>query len=175
MLVPQRDGFVILHVPPDLPSYLPAILNRAGGLPAAHAVDSEPVRRGRVYVAPPGLQTYLHKGRISVKRGPQENRHRPAVYPLFRTAARHYGPRVVGIVLSGTMDDGSAGLRAIKRAGGTTIIQDPAEAAFPSMPLRAREVSGGVDYCLPVAAIASLLVELVPRQPAAAGSASRNR
>lgn len=81
--------FVILHVPPDLPSYLPAILNRAGGLPAAHAVDSEPIRVGRVYVAPPGLQTYLHKGRISVKRGPQENRHRPAVDPLFRTAARH--------------------------------------------------------------------------------------
>src|SRR6266550_826615 len=91
--------FVVLHVRPDAPSLLPAILNRAGALPAAHAVDGEPIRRGRIYVAPPGLQTYLHRGRISVRRGPHENSSRPAIDPLFRTAAHHYGPSVIGVVL----------------------------------------------------------------------------
>src|SRR5437870_1753485 len=99
--------FVVLHVRPDVPSQLPAILNRAGALPAAHAVDGEPIRRGRIYVAPPGLQTYVHRGRLSVRRGPQENSSRPAIDALFRTAAHHYGPRVIGVVLTGSLDDGS--------------------------------------------------------------------
>src|SRR5436189_4599540 len=79
--------FVVLHVRPDAPSLLPAILNRAGALPAAHAVDGEPIRTGRIYVAPPGMQTYLRGQRLSVERGPRENLHRPAIDPLFRTAA----------------------------------------------------------------------------------------
>src|SRR5206468_8454143 len=119
------------------------------GLPAAHGVEGEPIRRGRVYVAPPGLQTHLHWGRVGVKRGPQENLHRPAIDPLFRTAARHYGSRVVGIVLSGTRDDGSAGLRIVKRAGGVAIVQDPRDAAFPDMPIHALETVGA-DYCVAV-------------------------
>src|SRR6184192_4129051 len=81
--------FIVLHVRPDAPSYLPAILNRAGRLPVSHAVDGEPIRQGRIYVAPPGHQTYVKKGRIGVARGPQENLHRPAIDPLFRTAAHH--------------------------------------------------------------------------------------
>jgi two-component system chemotaxis response regulator CheB len=152
--------FVVLHVNPDAPSYLPAILNRAGRLPAAHAVDQEPIRRGRVYVAPPGMQTYVHRGRIAVRRGPIENLHRPAIDPLFRTAAHHYGPRVIAIVLSGALDDGAAGLAAVKRAGGVAIIQDPDDAAFPSMPMHALE-RVEPDFCVPVDQVGDLVVELV--------------
>jgi two-component system chemotaxis response regulator CheB len=151
--------FVVVHVRPDTPSYLPAILNRAGRLPAAHAVDAEPIRLGRVYVAPPGMQTYLQLGRIAVRRGPQENLHRPAVDALFRTAAHHYGPRVVGVVLTGSMDDGSAGLEAVKKGGGVAIVQDPKDAAFPSMPSNAIE-RADPDYCVPLVDLAPLLIGL---------------
>ena len=152
--------FIVLHVRPDRPSQLPAILNRAGRLPVAHAVDEEPVRRGRIYVAPPGLQTYIHRGRISVRRGPVENNHRPAVDPLFRTAAHYYGSRVIGVVLSGALDDGAAGLLAVKQAGGIAIVQDPDDAVFPDMPNNALEV---VDIDLRVKAddVASVLTGLV--------------
>jgi two-component system chemotaxis response regulator CheB len=152
--------FVVLHVRPDAPSQLPAILNRAGAIPAAHAVDGEPIRRGRIYVAPPGFQTYLHRGHLEVARGPQENSSRPAIDPLFRTAAHHYGPRVVGVVLSGALDDGSAGLQAIKRAGGCAIVQDPADAFFPDMPKNALDRTD-VDYSVPADQLAARLIEIV--------------
>jgi two-component system chemotaxis response regulator CheB len=135
----QAALFVVLHINPEAPSHLPAILNRAGPLPAAHAVDGEPIRLGRIYVAPPGLQTYLEGGRMRVRRGPVENLHRPAIDPLFRTAAHHYGPRVIGVVLSGALDDGAAGLDAVKRGGGLAVVHDPDDAAFPSMPAAALE------------------------------------
>ena len=155
--------FVVLHVRPDAPSYLPAILNRAGNLPAAHAVDGESIRQGRIYVAPPGHQTYVQKGRIGVRRGPSENLHRPAIDPLFRTAAHHYGPRCIGIVLSGALDDGSAGLLAIERGGGVTIVQDPTDAAVPNMPTNAlAKVSA--DYCVRADAMGELLTRLVPTE-----------
>lgn len=157
--------FVVLHVRPDAPSHLPAILNRAGVLPAAHAVDNEPVRRGRMYIAPPGFQTYVHKGRLSVRRGPHENLHRPAIDPLFRTAAHHYGSRVVGVVLSGALDDGTAGLLAVKRAGGTAIVQDPDDATMGDMPENARR-HVDVDFTLPAEAIGPLLVELASTEAA---------
>jgi two-component system chemotaxis response regulator CheB len=155
--------FVVLHVRPDAPTQLPAILNRAAHLPAAHAVDGEPIRRGRIYVAPPNLQTYLHLGRISVRRGPQENSSRPAVDPLFRTAAHHYGPRVIGVVLSGALDDGSAGLAAVKQGGGTAVIQDPDEAEVSNMPANA-QARTEVDAVLSADAIPAYLVSLVGRQ-----------
>jgi two-component system, chemotaxis family, protein-glutamate methylesterase/glutaminase len=152
--------FVVIHVGERARGDLPAILNRVGRLPAAHAVADEPIRRGRIYVAPPGLQTYLQPGRLSVRRGPQENRHRPSIDALFRTAAHHYGDRVVGVVLSGALDDGSAGLVAIKRAGGITIVQDPNDARVPDMPLNALE-RAHADYSLPADEIGPLLVSLV--------------
>jgi two-component system chemotaxis response regulator CheB len=152
--------FVVLHVRPDSPSQLPAILNRAGRLPVAHAVDGEPIRRGRVYVAPPGMQTYVHSGRTSVQRGPSENLYRPAVDPLFRTAAHHYGPRVIGVILTGSMDDGSAGLLAVKRGGGATIAQDPRDAMFSAMPANAIHAAAP-DHVVPLSGIAPLLVGLV--------------
>jgi two-component system chemotaxis response regulator CheB len=152
--------FIVLHVRPDLPSQLPAILNRVGTLPVAHAVDGEPIRRGRVYVAPPGLQTYLHRGRIAVRRGPQENLHRPAIDPLFRTAAHHYKSRVIGIVLTGALDDGAAGLSAIRAAGGVAVVQDPDDADMADMPANALAVAGA-NHVVPLATMPSLLRQLV--------------
>jgi two-component system chemotaxis response regulator CheB len=152
--------FIVLHVRPDAPSLLPVILNRSGVLPAAHAVDGEPIRPGRIYVAPPGMQTYLHGRRLSVERGPRENLHRPAIDPLFRTAAHHHGPRVIGVILSGALDDGTAGLQAVKQAGGVAIVQDPADALCSSMPTHALE-RVDVDYCVPAAAIPDLLVRII--------------
>jgi two-component system chemotaxis response regulator CheB len=156
--------FVVLHVRPDAPSLLPAILNRAGVLPAAHAVDGEPIRTGRIYVAPPGMQMYLQRQRVSVERGPRENMHRPAIDPLFRTAAHHHGSRVIGVIASGALDDGTAGLQAVKDAGGIAVVQDPADAAFASMPSHALD-RVAVDHCVKASELPELLGRLV-REPA---------
>jgi two-component system chemotaxis response regulator CheB len=156
--------FVVLHVKADAPSLLPAILNRAGRLPAAHAVDAEPIRTGRIYVAPPGMQMYVHRRRVVVERGPRENMHRPAIDPTFRTAAHHHGSRVIGVVASGALDDGTAGLQAVKEAGGIAVVQDPMDAACASMPAHAID-RVAIDYCVKSAELADLLVRLV-HQPA---------
>jgi two-component system, chemotaxis family, protein-glutamate methylesterase/glutaminase len=155
--------FVVLHVPAHSPSLLPQILNRSRTLPATHATDAEPIRKGRIYVAPPDQHLLLEDDQVRVKRGPRENGHRPAVDPLFRTAARSFGPRVVGVVLSGTLDDGTAGLVAIKQRSGLTVVQDPREALYTGMPLSALEAVA-VDYSLPVSQIAGLL-ERLAREP----------
>jgi two-component system chemotaxis response regulator CheB len=152
--------FVVLHLSEDSPSHLPTILNRAGTLAVSHAVDREPIRRGRIYVAPPGLQTAIENGRISVRRGPRENMHRPSIDVLFRTAAHHYGSRVIGVILTGAMDDGVAGLTVVKAGGGIAIVQDPAHARAPSMPTRALERTD-VDYCVDLDEIAPLLCALI--------------
>jgi two-component system chemotaxis response regulator CheB len=152
--------FVVLHVRPDAPSLLPAILNRAGALPAAHAVDGEPIRTGRIYVAPPGKQIYLHKRRVAVELGPRENMHRPAIDPLFRTAAHLHGSRVIGVIVSGALDDGTAGLQAVKEACGIAVVQDPADAGCASMPAHAM-ARVAVDHCVKAVDLASLLVHLV--------------
>ena len=163
----QAAVFVVLHVAENRESHLPAILNRGGALPAAHAVDEEPVRSGRIYVAPPGLQMYVHPARLRVRRGPVENLHRPAIDVLFRTAAHYYGPRVVGVVLSGSLDDGAAGLAAIKAGGGITVVQDPHDAKFPDMPMHALQQTDA-DYVLPAAEIAAVLSRLTGTSAAAA-------
>ncbi len=152
--------FVVLHVRPDVPSLLPAILNRVGSLPAAHAVDGEPIRTGRIYVAPPGKQIYLHKRRVAVEPGPREHMHRPAIDPLFRTAAHHHGSRVIGVIASGALDDGTAGLQAVKEAGGIAVVQDPADAACASMPAHAM-ARVAVDHCVKAVDLPALLVHLV--------------
>src|SRR5499425_33436 len=139
--------FVVLHVPADGDSGLPRILSHAGPLPATHAKDNEPVQRGRIYVAPPDFHLLLRSGYVRIRRGPRENRHRPAIDPLFRTAARIYDSRVIGIILSGHLDDGAAGLRAIRSRGGIGIIQSPDDAFAPEMPASALEY-GGADYVL---------------------------
>src|SRR5215813_8414770 len=151
--------FVVLHVPAEGTSALPAILTRSGQLEAMHPSDCEPVRHGRIYVAPPDRHLLVHRGFVRVLRGPRENGARPAVDPLFRTAARAYGSRVVAVVLSGNLDDGVAGVLEVKERGGVVVVQDPGEAAFPGMPRNTIEYSR-VDHCLTLADIPELLVRL---------------
>ena len=153
--------FVVWHMAPEIrESVLPYALQKAGKLPAKQAVDGEAIKTGQIYVAPPDFHLLLETDRIRVTKGPKENRFRPAVDPLFRSAAYNFGSRVVGIVLSGALDDGTAGLWTIKYRGGTAIVQDPLDAEFPSMPKSAmREVK--VDFCSPVEEIAGILARLV--------------
>lgn len=152
--------FVVQHLSPDSESALPKLLDRAGRLPAAAAVDGETVRPGRIYVAPPDRHLLLRPDRIVLSRGPQENRTRPAIDALFRSAAVAYGSRVIGVVLTGLLDDGTEGLITIKKAGGLSVVQDPADAFWPSMPANALE-RDSVDHCLPLAELPGLLAALV--------------
>jgi two-component system chemotaxis response regulator CheB len=151
---------IVLHVPAGHPSKLPEILNRARKLPAAHAADGERTQAGRIYVAPPDNQLLVADGFLRVVRGPRGNRQRPAIDPLFRSAAGAYGPRVIGVILTGALDDGTIGLQEIKRQGGIALVQDPNEAETASMPRSAME-HVQVDFCLPLAPLAAKLVELV--------------
>jgi two-component system chemotaxis response regulator CheB len=149
--------FITVHVSPKAPSILPAILTRSGRMPAVHPLNRQPIMKSTIYVAPPDQHLLIEDGCVLASRGPRENRHRPAIDPLFRSAARAYGPRVIGIVLSGLLDDGSSGLMAVKLRGGPAVVQDPAEAPFPDMTERARHYAGA-EYVLPVAGIERLLV-----------------
>lgn len=157
--------FVVLHTSAHTPSALPKILSRHGRLQAEHATNGSAPKHGCIYVAPPDQHLMLEHGRMRVVRGPRENRHRPAIDPLFRSAAEVYGPRVVGVVLTGALDDGTAGLFAIKQRGGIAVVQDPADAYFPDMPESALEYVD-VDHVLPVAEMPAMLVQLA-HQPAA--------
>lgn len=149
--------FVVLHLPEGAKSSLPEILSRSGPLPAEHAQDGERIVRGKIYVAPPDHHLLLEAGeRVRVSRGPFHNQHRPAVDPLFTSAALAYGPRVVGVILSGALDDGTAGLARIKRSGGFAIVQDPATASFTSMPESAI-ASVDVDRTVPLPKLAEAI------------------
>lgn len=156
--------FIVLHIPAQGPSLMPDILSRAGPLPATHPVDGEEIRRGHIYVAPPDHHLMLEQGHVRIVRGPRENRHRPAIDPLFRSAAIAYGTRVVGVILTGSLDDGTAGLWAIKQRGGVAVVQDPEDALYPSMPNSAL-THVQVDYRLPIAEMGATLVHLA-NQPA---------
>jgi two-component system chemotaxis response regulator CheB len=151
--------FVVQHISPASKSVLPELLTKAGPLPAKHPKDREPIRPGQILVAPPDYHLLLQEGHVLLRHGPQENRTRPAIDPLFRSAAVTYGPRVIGVVLTGLLDDGTAGLIAIKRCGGTSVVQDPDDAQWPDMPRRALE-NDHVDHVTTVAAMAGLLDRL---------------
>src|SRR5262249_27238771 len=151
---------VVLHTSVDSPRILPEMLARAGSLPARYAVDREVVRDGTVYVAPPDRHLVIDREHLLVVRGPRENGFRPAVDPLFRSAAKQWGERVIGVVLSGALADGTYGLLTIKRSGGVAIVQDAGEAEFPSMPLSAIE-HVDVDHVVGAAAIGPLIERLV--------------
>jgi two-component system, chemotaxis family, protein-glutamate methylesterase/glutaminase len=151
---------VVLHVLPTGTSVLPEILDRAGPLQAAAASDGERFERGCIYVAPPDSHMLVENGRIRLTHGPRENGHRPAVDPLFRSAARAHRERVIGAVLSGSLDDGTDGLRAIRDRGGFALAQDPAEALYPGMPASAIE-NGAVDRVVPIAEMAGAICSLI--------------
>jgi two-component system chemotaxis response regulator CheB len=151
--------FVVVHTSPTNPGILPQILNRAGPLPVVHAEDGKPWRSGKIYIAPPNHHMLLVDGTVRLTCGPKENGFRPAVDPLFRTAANQHGPRVIGVVLSGGLDDGTEGLLHIKGNGGITVVQDPKEADVPSMPESAIE-SVHIDHIVGTREMGSLLTEL---------------
>ena len=156
--------FAAMHVAADSPGILPRLLQESCALPVAHARDGEPIERGRVYVAPPDCHLLVERDRVRLSRGPKENLSRPAIDPLFRSAAYVFGPRVVGVVLTGRLDDGTAGLWAVKRRGGAAVVQDPDDATYPSMPLSAiRYVE--VDEVAPAAALGRVLARLAGEPP----------
>ena len=152
--------FVVWHMSPDIRGVMPDVLNRFQTLYATHARDGEKIEPGRVYIAPPDRHLLVENSHVRLTRGPKENRFRPAVDPLFRSAAYHYGPNVIGIILSGALDDGTSGLWMVKHRGGTTIVQHPVDAEVPSMPENAlREVI--VDHVVSVAEMPGLLIRLI--------------
>jgi two-component system chemotaxis response regulator CheB len=151
---------VVIHISPDYISVLDEVLARAGKLPASQPTDHELVRPGHIYVARPDHHLTLEDGRVRVQKGPRENRHRPAIDPLFRTAAREYGARVIAILLSGMMDDGSAGVLAVRSRGGIAIVQDPDEAKWDQMPRRALRY-GGADFILSAEKIGPKVLTLI--------------
>ena len=157
--------FVVVHFPASASSVLPRILSRAGSLPAVHPDDGDAFRPGRIYVARPDCHLMIRDGRLSVRRGPRENNSRPAIDPLFRSAARAAGQRVIGVVLSGNLDDGTAGLLSIKQHGGVAVVQAPETAHYPGMPRSAID-HVPVDYVLPIERMPALLVELTSGQAA---------
>jgi two-component system chemotaxis response regulator CheB len=152
--------FVVWHMSPDVRGLLAEVLNREGPLPASYAVDGEKFQSGRIYVAPPDRHLILEDSRVRLTKGPKENRFRPAVDPLFRSAAYSLRERVIGVILSGSLDDGTSGLWTIKQHGGLAVIQDPADAEVPSMPENAaREVA--IDHSVPIKEMGALLGRLV--------------
>jgi two-component system chemotaxis response regulator CheB len=157
--------FIVLHTAPHAPAMLADILARKTELTVVSAHNGDRIQRGWVYVAPPDYHLLVKRGHVHVTRGPKENRVRPAIDPLFRSAAVAYGPRVIGIVLTGYQDDGAAGLAAIKRCGGLAIVQDPDDALYPDMPRSALRATT-VDYQLPLAAMGQQLLTLT-HQPLA--------
>lgn len=156
--------FMVVHIPADATSVLPRILSRAGPTPAVHPADGDPIERGRIYIAPPGHHLIVGQGHVHVTRGPRENGHRPAVDPLFRSAARSYGERVVGVVLSGNLDDGTAGLQIVRARGGQAVVQDPETAVYTGMPQSALEHVKDA-HSVTLDEIAPLLVRLSGGEP----------
>jgi two-component system chemotaxis response regulator CheB len=150
---------VVLHVTPRGTSVLPAILSRAGRVPATHAQHGESIEGGRIYVAPPDRHLLVEDGFVRLSDGPRENGNRPAADPLFRTASIFFGSRTIGIVLSGTQDDGTAGLKELRRNGGVAVVQSPDDAMYTAMPQHAID-EAEPDHVLDIPGIVALLIEL---------------
>jgi two-component system chemotaxis response regulator CheB len=151
---------VVQHLAASRDSDLPQILSRRGLLPATHAIHGEPIESSRIYVAPPDNHLTVGRGFLHVARGPKENGFRPSIDALFRSASLNYGPNVIGIVLTGALNCGTAGLLSIKARGGVAIVQDPEDAMYPSMP-RSAISHVEVDHIAPLAQIGPLIARLV--------------
>ncbi|MEA5625911.1 chemotaxis protein CheB [Nostoc sp. UHCC 0251] len=152
---------IVLHVSSQSTSVLPKILSRAGNLPVSHAQDGEVTVPGRIYVAPPNYHLLVERGYLRLTRGAKENRCRPAIDPLFRSAARTYGQRVIAVLLTGMLDDGTAGIMAVKMRGGVAIVQNPDDALYANMPRNAINNVDDIDHIAPLSDIPSILVALV--------------
>lgn len=158
--------FIVQHVAPQYPSAMAELLARSGPLPVETAVDRPEFQKGRMYVAPPDRHLMIDRSYAYLTRGPRENLARPSIDPLFRSAAVVHGPHVIGVILSGALDDGTSGLGAIKRCGGVAVVQDPDDARFPDMPRSAAE-NVDVDYSVPMSEMGTLLVRLAAGSPGA--------
>ncbi len=166
--------FIAQHVASHSPGMLPHILSKAGPLPAVHPKTATRFEPGMIYVAPPDRHMLVEKSYIRLSHGPHENLARPAIDPLFRSAAANYGPAVVGVVLTGQLNDGTSGLLTIKDRGGFTIVQEPAEATARSMPLSAiRHMK--VDRVCTLDEMARLFVELANDAPPPESSSATER
>ena len=150
--------FVVIHMPP-IPTDLTHVLSRSSTLPVLGATQGQAIQCGNVYVARPDNHLFIENDKILLWHGPKESRHRPSINALFRSAAVNYAQRTVGLILSGTLDDGTTGLWWIQRHGGIVIVQDPSEAQFNEMPQNALDYVDA-DYVLRLKEIPSLLVEL---------------
>lgn len=153
--------FIVVHLNPSVPSLLAEILARRTKLRVITALDGEEIRAGTVYVAPPDRHLTVHEGRVRLGRGPRENGFRPAVDPLFRSAAMTIGEGVIGVILSGNLDDGTTGLLEVKQQGGIAIVQDPDDAVYSGMPASAIQEVPNVDYVLKATAIGERIVAIV--------------
>jgi two-component system, chemotaxis family, protein-glutamate methylesterase/glutaminase len=160
----QAAVFIVLHIPAQGIGILSTVASAAGKLPVRQAESGMLIENGHVYLGAPDHHLLIFQNQIVLGCGPRENMVRPAIDPLFRSAALHYGPRVIGVVLSGLLSDGAAGLNAIKRCGGVALVQDPTDAISDEMPLRAIEATT-VDLCVPGARIGDVLSDLVRERP----------
>jgi two-component system chemotaxis response regulator CheB len=151
--------FVVVHLASDTRSMLARVIGAAARLPTLQATAGAAVEEGRIYVAPPGAHLLIEPDGMYLGHGPRENMARPAIDALFRSAAASFGPRVIAVVLSGELNDGTAGLEAVKRCGGIAVVQDPGDALAPSMP-RSALSQVAVDYCVPANALGTLLARL---------------
>jgi two-component system chemotaxis response regulator CheB len=155
---------IVIHTSPESPGVVPQILDRVSRLPVVEASNGQRLESGHVYVAPPDRHLLVEPGRMRVTKGPREHRFRPAIDPLFRSAAQVFGPAAIGVVLTGNLDDGTAGVWTIKTLGGTAVVQHPDDALYPSMPLHASKAVD-VDYKVALSRMPSLLVELTSDDP----------
>jgi two-component system chemotaxis response regulator CheB len=166
----QATMFIVLHLSASSPSHLAEILQRRTKIPVAQARHGDSIRPGHIYVARPDYHLVLDDSKIELPRGPRENRHRPAIDALFRSAAQRYGARVIAVLLTGELDDGTAGLWAVKNQGGTAIVQDPDDAQSPSMPRNALQYVEA-DHVLPIGEIAAMVDKLTRQSTGTAAEA----
>ncbi len=155
----EASVLIVVHTAAQ-DGYLAQVLNRSATMVAVRAEHGMPIVQRRIYVAPPDHHLTVQDSRVVLSRAPKVNRHRPAIDPLFETAAQAYGKRLIGVILTGYLDDGTAGLAAVKAAGGIAVVQDPWDAVVPNMPANALQ-HVDVDYCVPLGEIAPLLIQLV--------------
>lgn len=154
--------FIVQHLSADQPSYLADILNHSGPLQATNPADGTKIEEGNIYIAPPDHHMLIEAGHILVKRGPKENRFRPSIDALFRSAAYSYRQDVIGVILTGMLDDGCSGMWSVKQMGGITIVQDPEQALYPSMPASVLQFVD-VEYISTISKISQLLTDLTRR------------